>query len=93
MNLTFHLKNDWPNSNNDPGHREYNDEELVVHVRGKKTMNMWPLSHAQACKAMEMIVVYLEQQPHIPMSTTVLLNGLSVRKRVQTLIRYVHVYL
>ena len=46
------------------------------------------VSHSQACQALETVLVYLEQQPEIPMSTTVLLNSLltqTARKRFQTL--------
>ena len=47
------------------------------------------VSHSQACQALETVLVYLEQQPEIPMSITVLLNTLltqTARKRFQTLI-------
>ena len=47
------------------------------------------VSHSQACQALETVLVYLEQQPEITLSTTVLLNSLltqTARKRFQTLI-------
>ena len=32
------------------------------------------VSHAQACQAFETVLVYLEQQPHVPMNATVLIS-------------------
>ena len=88
---------DWlTHESNDPGYHEYTDEELVTHVREESEENddeddndvvTQTASHAQACQALETVLAYLEQQPEIPMSTTVLLNGLLIqtaRKRVQT---------
>ena len=45
------------------------------------------VSHAQACQVFETVLVYLEQQPHVPMNATVLINGLfmeAVKKRYET---------
>ena len=39
------------------------------------------------CQAFETILVYLEQQPHVPINATVLINGLymeAVKKRYET---------
>ena len=69
--------------NSDPGYHEYTDEELVMHVTGinedeeEEDDVMCPtMSHAQACKALEMVITYLGQQSDTPMSTTVLINSL-----------------
>ena len=79
-------RSDWLMLNkNYPGYQEYTDEELVTHVTGKSEENddeddddnivTQTASHSQACQALETVLVYLEQQPEIPMSTTVLLNS------------------
>ena len=93
-------RSDWLTlDKNDPGYHEYTDEELVTHVREESEENdeeeddddnvvTQTVSHSQACQALETVLVYLEQQPEIPMSTTVLLNSLltqTARKRFQTL--------
>ena len=91
-------RSDWLTlEKNDPGYHEYTDEELVTHVREESEENddedddsvvTQTVSHSQACQALETVLVYLEQQPEIPMSTTVLLNSLLIqtaRKRFQTL--------
>ena len=93
-------RSDWLTlDKNDPGYHEYTDEELVTHVREESEGNdeeeddddnivTQTGSHSQACQALETVLVYLEQQPEIPMSTTVLLNSLltqTARKRFQTL--------
>jgi hypothetical protein len=55
--------------NNDPGYHEYTVGELVTHVREGSEQNddkadydiVTPtVSHAQACQAMETVLVYLE---------------------------------
>ena len=51
--------------------------------------NLLPkVSHAKACQALETILLYAEEQPDIPMSTSLILNGLLLRssqKRAGTL--------
>ena len=45
------------------------------------------VSHAQACQAFETALLYLEQQPHVPINATVLIYGLfmeAVKKRYET---------
>lgn len=83
--------------NNDQGYHEYTDEELVMHVReGSEENNdeedddvvTQTVSHTQACQSLETVLLYLEQQLNVPMSTSVLLNSLLIqtaRKRFQTL--------
>ena len=79
---------------NDPGYHEYTDKELVTHVSEESeeineeddgdNVVTQTVSHSQACQALETVLVYLEQQPEISMSTTVLLNSLlteTARKR------------
>ena len=93
-------RSDWLTlDKNDPGYHEYTDKELVTHVREESEENdeeeddddnvvTQTVSHSQACQALETVLVYLEQQPEIPMSTSVLLNSLltqTARKRFQTL--------
>ena len=42
------------------------------------------VTHAQACAALETVLKYLEQQPDIPMNTTIVVNSLLIttaRKR------------
>ena len=92
-------RSDWLTlDSNDPGYHEYTDEELVIHGNASEekeeneedndelfTQNV---SHAQACQALETVLAYVEQQPEVPMSTTILLNSLLIqtaRKRVQNL--------
>ena len=46
-----------------------------------------PINGPQDCQAFETILVYLEQQPHVPINATVLINGLymeAVKKRYET---------
>ena len=91
-------RSDWLTiESNNPNYHEYTDEELVTHVREECEENddeddndvvTQTVSNAQACQAWEIVISYLEQQPEIPMNTTVLLNGLliqTIRERVQTL--------
>ena len=74
----------------------YSEEEIVALLReeGENNFNenedeetAPTVSHAQACQAFETVLVYLEQQPHVPMNATVLINGLfmeAVEKRYET---------
>ena len=46
------------------------------------------VSHSQACQALEIVLSYVSDQPDVPMSTSVLLNGLLMqtsRKRASSL--------
>ena len=70
--------------NNDPGYHEYTDQEIVTHVseayeekddEDDDDVVTHTASRGQACQALEMVLVYLEQQPEIPVSTTVLLSS------------------
>ncbi len=62
--------------------REKGDED-----EDEDVVNVPTVSHAQACKSFETILVYLEQQPGVPMNATVLINGLLIetaKKRDET---------
>ena len=80
---------------NDPSYHEHTDKELVMHVREESEANdeeeddddnvvTQTVSHSQACQALETVLVNLEQQPEIPMSTTVLLNSLLTQTAMKT---------
>ena len=85
-------RSDWLTlDSNDPGYHEYTDEELVIHGNASEekeeneedndelfTQNV---SHAQACQALETVLAYVEQQPEVPMSTTILLNSLLIQTK------------
>ena len=84
---------------NYPRYHEYTDDELVTPVREESEENeeeeddsdnvvTQTISHSKARQALETVLVYLEQQPEIQMSTIVLLNTLltqTARKIFQTL--------
>ena len=36
------------------------------------------ITHAQACAALETVVKYLEQEPDVPMNTTIIVNRLLI---------------
>ena len=96
LNIPSAERVDWLNSdNNVPGYHDYSEEEIVALLReeGENNFNeddeetAPTASHAQACQAFEIVLVYLEQQPHVPMNATVLINGLymkAVKKRYET---------
>ena len=96
LNIPSAERVDWLNSdNNVPGYHDYSEEEIVALLReeGENNFNeddeetAPTASHAQACQAFETVLVYLEQQPHVPMNATVLINGLymkAVKKRYET---------
>ena len=61
---------------------EHNEEEEEEEEKEDETPPM--VSHTEACHALETVLAYLEQQPGVQMSTTVMLNSLLVeaaRKR------------
>ena len=100
LNIPSAERVDWLTSdNNVPGYHDYGKEEIVALLReeGENNFNededdetaptAPTVSHAQACQAFETVLVYLEQQPHVPMNATVLINGLymeAVKKRYET---------
>ena len=43
------------------------------------------VSHAMACKAIQTVLTYLEQQPSTPMGTVVTLNGLLTEASIKRL--------
>lgn len=80
------------------GYHDFTDEEIITLVReenngsneqeDEEEESQVTVSHAQACQAIETVMKYLEQQPKVPMNTTVLLNGLlmeTTRKRANCL--------
>ena len=55
-------------------------EGKLKDFRRSCTMVTAPVSHPQACQALEALLAYYEQQPGVPqMSTTVLLSGLMMQ--------------
>ena len=71
----------------DPGYREFSEEEIVSIARDENTENteeeddeeeITPptVSHAKACQAPQIVLMYLDQQPTAPMGTMVILSGL-----------------
>ena len=82
LNIPSAERVDWLTSdNNVPGYHDYSEEEIVALLReeGENNFNededeetAPTVSHAQACQAFETVLVYLEQQPHVPMNATVL---------------------
>ena len=84
---------------NDPGYHEYTEDEIIKIAReeisgeqkeeeDEEEIDEQTVTHAQACEAAEILLKYLEQQPDIPVSSTILLNGLlmqAVRKRASSL--------
>ena len=75
--------------NNVPCYHDYSEEEIVSLLReeGENNFNededeetaptAPTVSHEQACQAFETVLVYLEQQPHVPMNATVLIMAFS----------------
>ena len=100
LNIPSAERVDWFTSdNNVPGYHDYSEEEIVALLKeeGENNFNedkdeetaptAPTVSHAQACQAFETVLVYLEQQPHVPLNATVLINGLymeAVKKRYET---------
>ena len=83
---------------NDPGYHKYTEDEIIKiaheEVSGvqeeedEEEIDEPLVTHTQACEAAETLLKYLEQQPDIPISTTILLNGLlmqAARKRASNL--------
>ena len=83
---------------NDPGYHEYTEDEIIKiaqdEVSGvqeeeyEEEIDEPMVTHTQACEAAETLLKYLEQQPDIPISTTIFLNGLlmqAARKRASNL--------
>ena len=65
----------------------YHDEEIVAYTRGvdgdeesedDEGESPPMVSHSEACCALESVLAYLEQQPGVPVSTTVTINSLLV---------------
>ena len=83
--------------NNEYGYGDPSDEEIIRIVleetdnttEEEEQDNSLPkVSHAKACQALETILLYAEEQPDIPMSTSLILNGLLLQasqKRAGTL--------
>ena len=81
------------------GYRDPSDEEIIRIVREEtdntteeeEQDNSLPkVSHAKACQALETIILYAEEQSDIPMSTSLILNGLLLQaseKRAGTLMQ------
>ena len=82
----------------DSGYRELTEDEIIsgvnevdVAVEDNDVEDDEPppiVTHAQACAALEAVLKYLEQQPDIPMNTTIVVNSLitTARKRNASLI-------
>ena len=81
-------RSDWLRADeSDPGYHEYTEEEIVSIAREENESEqdddendiettLPTVSHAMACKAIQTVLTYLEQQPSTPMGTVVTLNGL-----------------
>ena len=70
--------------NHDTGYHELTDEEIVAYTRDvdgdEESEGESPpmVSHSEAYCALETVLAYLEQQPGVPVSTTVTINSLLV---------------
>lgn len=73
----------------DIGYHELTDEEIAARTREiieeqeeeeeeKEKETSPTVSHTQACHALEIVLMYVEQQPGIQVSTTVMLNSVLV---------------
>ncbi len=85
--------------NSEFGYRDFSDEEIVRIVREEtdsiteeeeeECQQSHPkISHTKACQALEVILSYAEEQPDIPMSTSLIINGLlaqASKKKAKTL--------
>ena len=88
MDVPSTERTDWLTADEgDPGYREFSKEEIVSIVsKGSKEEedddnkeDPPTVSHASACQALlQTVVTYLEQHPVVPMSTMVILNGLTL---------------
>ena len=73
--------------NHDTGYHELTGEEIVAYTRyvyrdeeseDDRGESAPMVSHSEACCALEIVLAYLEQQPGVPVSTTVTINSLLV---------------
>ena len=73
--------------NHDTGYHELTDEEIVAYTKDVDGDEEFEdnegeippmVSHSEACCALETVLAYLEQQPGVPVSTTVTINSLLV---------------
>ena len=74
---------------NDCGNRDLTDEEIISRVNDGDDITVddednedeestQTITHAQACAALETVVKDLEQEPDIPMNTTIIVNRLLI---------------
>ena len=72
--------------NHDTGYHELTGEEIVAYTRYMRDEESEDdrgesapmVSHSEAYCALEIVLAYLEQQPGVPVSTTVTINSLLV---------------
>ena len=87
--LLFDKANWLTADDHDCGYHDYTEEEIAVLAteengandggsEDEDEKNHSVISHSQACNALETVLAYLQQQPNVPESTTMTINGLLI---------------